>query len=189
MHLSYLLSLLTATASAVSAASLTITIPTSNVLPNPNTLPAGTHATLTTLSSSSHLQDDTADGTTKPYRESSPLVAPLTRSSTFVFRNLPRPPSNPKLNSNVAEPSQSYLLDIRSAEYVFAPYRVDLDRDGSIVGVWETQRGSPWSNRGPEKFVASSSPDNVQAGAAADVVFEARVVSRKSFYEERSKCE
>ncbi|ODM19907.1 hypothetical protein SI65_04893 [Aspergillus cristatus] len=142
--------------------SLTITIPPSNLLPNPNVLPAGTHATLTTLPSSSQDQ-----ATRNAF-----LTAPLTRSATFVFRNLQ--PSTP------AQPA-SYLLDIRSAEYVFAPYRVDVAADGKVLGVWETFRGNPWDNRGAEKFNA------VDAAAKKDVTVEAKLLARRGFYEQRSK--
>lgn len=140
----------------VAAASLTITIPPSTNLPNPNVLPATTHATLTTLPSSNkdHI-----------------LTASLTRSSTFVFRNLPS-----------GQP-ESYLLDIRSTDCIFVPYRVDVAADGSILGVWETFRGNPWDNRGAEKYVV-----DVVGKKQADVVVEAKLVSRKGLYEERAAC-
>jgi hypothetical protein len=95
----------------------------------------------------------------------------MTRSSTFVFKDLRLPG---------ADTSASYLLDIRSREFIFAPYRVDVAADGTVLGIWETFRGNPWDNRGPEKFVT-------QAGVSSDVVIEAKVVGRRGFYEERSK--
>lgn len=143
--------------------SLTITIPPSNLLPNPNVLPAGTHATLTSLPSSS--QDQAT--------RNALLTAPLTRSATFVFRNLQ--------SSTPAQPA-SYLLDIRSAEYVFAPYRVDVAADGKVMGVWETFRGNPWDNRGAEKFNA------VDAAARKDVTVETKLLAKRGFYEQRSSC-
>ena len=80
---------------------------------------------------------------------------------------------------------ESYLLDIRSAgEYVFAPYRVDVAADGTILGVWETFRGNPWDNRGAVKYIV-----DVAAKKQVDVVVEAKVIARKAFYEERAKCE
>lgn len=138
------------------AASLVIAIPPSTLLPNPHILPASTHATLTT--------NDRV------------LSASLTRSSTLVFHHLP----------STLGHSESYLLDIRSGEWVFAPYRVDVAADGTILGVWETFRGNAWDNRGPEKYVADVAGGHAKAG---DVVIEAKVVSRKGFYEERAKCE
>lgn len=147
------------------ASSLTITIPPSNLLPHLHTLPASTHATLTSIS---HANQPGI----------SLLTAPLTRSSTFVFRNL---------QSSSAQP-ESFLLDIRSSEYVFSPYRVDVSADGNVVGVWETYRGNPWDNRGPEKFLADAA---VQASSrsSGDVTVAAKLVARKGFYEERAKCE
>lgn len=153
-----------------SAASLTITIPPSNILPNPHVLPPTTHATLTTLPSSSSQKKHV-------------LTAPLTRSSTFVFPDL-------DLNGSSQNQQQreSYLLDIRSREYVFAPYRVDVGAEGTILGVWETFRGNPWDNRGAEKFVAAQATGRT-SGQNQDVVVEAKVVARRGFYEERPRCE
>ena len=144
--------------SSLVSGSLTITIPSSGPLPNPHVLPATSHATLTTLPSSAkdHI-----------------LSASLTRAATFVFE-LPTSPT-----------AESYLLDIRSAGgYVFAPYRVDVAADGSVLGIWETFRGNPWDNRGAEKYVVDVAGKRVD-----DVVVEAKLVGRKAFYEERAKCE
>lgn len=160
MQLPSLLSVGALLATLAASTSLTITVPSSNVLPNPHALPATSHATLTTLPSSSkndHIR-----------------TASLTRSSTFTFRDLPAGSS-----------PESYLLDIRAAgEYAFAPYRVDVAADGSILGVWETFRGNPWDNRGTEKYVRDAT-----TGAQDNVVVEAKVLGRMSFYQERSKCE
>lgn len=144
--------------SSLVSSSLTVSIPSSGPLPNPHVLPATTHATLTTLPSSAkdHI-----------------LSASLTRAATFVF-DLP-----------TSATAESYLLDIRSAGgYVFAPYRVDVAADGSVLGIWETFRGNPWDNRGAEKYVV-----DVAGKKQDDVVVEAKVVGRKNFYEERAKCE
>jgi len=65
---------------------------------------------------------------------------------------------------------------------VFAPYRVDVATDGKVLGVWETFRGNPWDNRGAEKFNA------VDAAAKKDVTVEAKLLARRGFYEQRSKC-
>ncbi|RAL02025.1 uncharacterized protein BO80DRAFT_424403 [Aspergillus ibericus CBS 121593] len=164
MHLSvfslglFLVALLSTPALATSA--LTITIPPSNVLPNPNVLPAGTHATLTTLTTTENNQHI--------------LTAPLTRSATFLFHHLP-----------ASTKPESYLLDIRSPEYVFAPLRVDVAADGSLLGIWETFRGNPWDNRGAEKFVADTTTTTTTV--ASDVTVDAKVLARRGFYEERSK--
>lgn len=138
-------------------ASLTIIIPPSSLLSNPHVLPATTHATLTTLPAAGkgHIQ-----------------TASLTRSSTFVFPDL------------LSGQPESYLLDIRAGEFVFAPYRVDVAADGSILGVWETFRGNPWDNRGSERYVV-----DVAGKKSGEVAVEAKVIGRKGFYEERAKCE
>ncbi|KAJ5709617.1 hypothetical protein N7493_009908 [Penicillium malachiteum] len=137
----------------LAAASLTITIPTSNLLPNPQVLPASTHATLTTIPSGNDHR----------------LTASLSHGSTLVFQHIPAH-------------QESYLLDIRSSEYVFAPYRVDVAADGSILGVWETFRGNPWDNRGSEKYVV-----DVAGKKQSDIVVEAKLVGRRGFFEERAK--
>ncbi|KAJ5381052.1 uncharacterized protein N7496_003480 [Penicillium cataractarum] len=144
----------------LATASLTISIPPSTHLPNPHVLPATTRATLTTLPAA-------GAGDRDPTHI---LTTSLTRGSTLVFRDIP------------AGHPESYLLDIRAGEYVFAPYRVDIAADGSVLGVWETFRGNPWDNRGAEKYVV-----DVAGKKAADVVVEAKVLGRKGFYEERAK--
>ncbi|OJJ44857.1 hypothetical protein ASPZODRAFT_134256 [Penicilliopsis zonata CBS 506.65] len=161
MYLSRLLLLATAVATTATASSLTITIPSTNVLPNPHVLPAGTHATLTAVSRGD------SEGKESPIENL--LTASLTRSSTFVFRNLP----------DLSGP-ESYLLDIRSAEYVFAPFRVDVDAHGSVSGVWETFRGNAWDNRGGERYIRGENTD-----VNANVVIEAKVLARRTFYAER----
>ncbi|PYH42789.1 uncharacterized protein BP01DRAFT_359253 [Aspergillus saccharolyticus JOP 1030-1] len=157
--------LLSAPALVLSA--LTIIIPSSSLLPNPHALPAGTHATLTTLPSS----------------PSSPsqLAASLTRFATFVFAKIPAQ-SKP----------QSYLLDIRSPDFIFAPYRVDVAADGSVLGIWETFRANPWDNRGPEKHVFDTATvaghnERISAAIKSNVTVEARVLARRTFYEERPR--
>src|SRR5262249_55532402 len=102
-----------------------------------------------------------------------PLRAPLSRASTFVFKNLTAGPA-------------SYLLDIHSRDFVFAPYRVDISADGRVAGVWETYRGNAWETKGAEKAV---SPEEGQGGGESSVLVEAKVLSKRGFYEERPKCE
>ncbi|KAJ5794424.1 hypothetical protein N7457_001023 [Penicillium paradoxum] len=160
MHFSLSSLLLLGASSLVSASSLTITIPASSPLPNPHVLPATSHATLTTLPSAG--KDHT-------------LTASLTRSATFVFHDIP--------SYGLDAQPESYLLDIRSTgDYIFAPYRVDVAADGSILGIWETFRGNPWDNRGAEKYIVDVTGKN-----KIDVVVEAKVVGRKVFYEQRAK--
>lgn len=68
MHLS-ILSLLGAPLLALAQTTLTLSLPTNQLLPNPNTLPPSTVATLSTLG--------------QP-----PYTAPLSTANTFTFRNL-----------------------------------------------------------------------------------------------------
>ncbi|KAL5047478.1 hypothetical protein BDW71DRAFT_180222 [Aspergillus fruticulosus] len=143
---------------------LTITIPPSPLLPNPHSLPADTHATLTSTSLTR------------------PLKAPLTHSATFVFAGLAAAEYK---NPHQDDLSGSYLLDIRSAEYVFAPLRVDLDERGGLKGVWETFRGNEWGNRGVEKYVRPAEEKVGGGNGDEQVVVEARAVGRKGFYEVR----
>lgn len=78
-------------------------------------------------------------------------------------------------------------MDIRASEYVFAPYRVDVAADGSVMGIWETFRGNPWDNRGAEKYMANVADAN--ANPRGDVLIEAKLLGKKAFYEERATCE
>jgi hypothetical protein len=154
------------TITTCTASSLTLTIPSSNILPNPQVLPATTHATLTTLPAPPHAAQNAKHI----------LSAPLTSSGTFVF---------PTVQGTSAK--ESYLLDIRSREYVFAPYRVDVAADGRILGIWETFRGNQWDNRGAEKYTAPVGGSSHQQ-AGNEVMVEAKVLARRGFYEERPRC-
>lgn len=50
---------------------------------------------------------------------------------------------------------------------MFAPYRVDVGADGNVIGVWETYRGNPWDNKGPEKATGTMGAAPVQVEASA----------------------
>lgn len=52
-----------------------------------------------------------------------------------------------------------------------------------MTGVWETFRGNPWENRGAEKYVRDAAKT-----AGDDVVVSAKVLGKREFYEERTKC-
>ncbi|KAE8134893.1 hypothetical protein BDV38DRAFT_148665 [Aspergillus pseudotamarii] len=150
----------------VATSALTVVIPPSNLLPNPNALSSDTHATLSSIppptrSKNAHVS---------PHL----LTAPLTRSATFIFQDL----------DSTGKP-ESYLLDVRSAEYVFTPYRVDVAADGTVLGVWETFRGNPWENRGAERYVLDAA--SVDTTKLSEVAVDAKVLARRGFYEERPK--
>jgi len=208
--------LLTATALTASAlasssrlssgSSLIIAIPASNILPNPHVLPPVTHATLTTFpyfsSSGDHYEQrpqqrgrgvaGNEEANSSPTKASQArsgshiLYAPITRSATFEFRDIFSLLESPPLSTGVV---QSYLLEIRSKEYVFAPYRVDIDlQEREIVGVWESVRGSAWGLKGAEKYSSSSLPTSDQTRKVEQeqkVVIEARLLTRRGFYEVR----
>lgn len=126
------------------------------------------------------------------------LSAPLSDANTFVFRNVS---------------GGSYLLDIHSAAYAFAPLRVDVTDKKNIVGTkgdhgvqgtdaggeagkkgaavssglgvraWETFRGNDWANVGERVGV-------VEGGdGSGSVLLEARVLGAKGYFMERSSCE
>ena len=129
------------------AATLRVQIQTSNILPNPNVLPASTHATLTSGSGP-------------------PIKAVLRRGNYLEFSDIPT--------------TGSHLLDIYSRDYVFAPYRIDIDSasessDTVITGAWETYRGTKWDDRG----VA------LVASPTTELVMSAKVLKKKDFYEVR----
>lgn len=155
--------------SLTAATTLRIQIPASNILPNPNSLPASTHATLTS-------------GT------SPQLHAPIRRGSILEF-------------INITEPG-SYLLDIYSRDYTFAPYRVDVasspnspDTPVVIEGIWETYRGTRWDDKGPTIYSPSSSnpapsdppspADQSQSQTPQVITIFAKILTRKTFYDER----
>jgi hypothetical protein len=124
------------------AASLTIQIPPSNFLPNPNALPASTHATLTT-------------------GQGAPIKAPLRKGNVIEFEELPK--------------AGSYLLDIYAHDYTFAPYRIDIGADDKISAVYETYRGTQWSDHGIQLVAEPTTAATIQA----------KLLSKKSFYEVR----
>ncbi|KAL2817225.1 hypothetical protein BDW59DRAFT_152818 [Aspergillus cavernicola] len=162
LNLSSLLPVLLLFTQSTLSSKLTLTIPSSSILPNPHALPADTHATLTSTSLAT------------------PLKAPLTSSATFIFSGLAAHEFKLPRNDDV---SGSYLLDIRSSEFVFAPLRVDVDSSGRVLGVWETFRGNEWGNRGVQKFASSDEQHKKQGDG--EVKVDVRVVGRKGFYEVR----
>ncbi|KAK1501745.1 hypothetical protein CABS01_09476 [Colletotrichum abscissum] len=113
-----LLATLALAATSASAASLTLSIPSSQALPNPYTLPPSTHATLSSLGAT--------------------FSAPLSVKNTFVFHNL---------TGGGGSAGSSYLVDIHCATHAFAPLRLDVDAEGGLAA-WETYRGNDWDNKG-----------------------------------------
>lgn len=133
------------------AATVRVQIPPSTLLPNPNILPASTHATLTS--------------------SAGPQLRAILRKGNYLeFTEIPS--------------AGSYLLDIYSRDYVFAPYRIDISGASSadssttqISGAYETYRGTHWSDHG----VALTSDGR----PTEQLTISAKVLSRKNFYEQR----
>ena len=135
---------------------------------SPSTLLPNPH----TLPSSSHA---TLISATSPKHS-----ALIRRGSVFEFHNLTQP--------------GSYLLDIYTRDYVFAPYRVDIVQQSAsasasapegpgpvtIAGIWETYRGTRWDDRGPALLTSPDPPTQPQVA-----IVNAKVLSKKTFYDER----
>ncbi|KIX09026.1 uncharacterized protein Z518_00104 [Rhinocladiella mackenziei CBS 650.93] len=102
------------------AASLRIQIPASNLLPNPNILPASTHATLTSGS-----------------RE--PIRAILRKGNYFEF------PDIPTTGSHLLD---IYSRDYVFAPYRIDIAPSSDPKGAVITGAWETYRGTQWADRG-----------------------------------------
>ncbi|KAK6086873.1 ER membrane protein complex subunit-like protein [Seiridium cupressi] len=113
-----------AAATASAKTSLVLSIPASQFLPNPNVLPASTHATLTTLHQS--------------------YSAPLSVANTFVFHNVT--PGSYLADVHCASYGFAPLrIDVDAAEDGAAGADVR-----SSVRAWETFRGNEWGNKGEE---------------------------------------
>ncbi|KIW18262.1 hypothetical protein PV08_02550 [Exophiala spinifera] len=103
------------------AATLRIQIPPSNLLPNPNALPASTHATLTS-------------GTGQPLR------AVLRKGSYFEF------PDITTVGSHLLD---IYTRDYVFAPYRIDLAPSSSDSSSTVItGAWETYRGTRWEDRG-----------------------------------------
>lgn len=99
--------------------------------------------------------------------------ARLSRSNTLVFKSIA---------------PGSYLLDIHTRDYHFAPFRVDVtteqagaDGVGAAeekVEVWQTFRGNEWDNKGQRL-----------GEGKGDVVVALTPSGRKEYYQKREGCE
>ena len=77
----------------------------------------------------------------------------------------------------------SYVAEVWTLEYAFAPLRVDVTRIGGDGGekkveVWQTFRGHEWGNKG-EKL----------GDGNGGVRVKVQVLGERRFYEERKGCE
>ncbi|KAI1343983.1 Cys/Met metabolism PLP-dependent enzyme-domain-containing protein [Xylariaceae sp. FL0016] len=124
--LSLLGSLLLPSALALSTTTLTLVVPASPQLPNPNVLPASTHATLSTLYTS--------------------YSAPLTVDNTFVFRNVTPGSYLCDVHSSAAA-FAPLRVDVTGVEDGAAGGESAAPAE---VRIWETYRGNDWENKGEE---------------------------------------
>lgn len=111
-----------------------------------------------TLPSSTHAT--LTSGTEPPRR------ALLRRGDYFEFSNITT--------------AGSYLLEVHTRDFVFAPYRIDIapssDPTESVIsGAWETYRGTKWEDRGVALVAAPTK----------DLTLNIKTLSGKSFYEQR----
>lgn len=106
-------------------------------------------------------------------------AAPLTVANTFVFHNVT---------------PGSYLADVHSAAYGFAPLRVDVlepaaaTATGPVIKVWETYRGNEWGNKGEEVLnAAGGGAGTGNAAASGGPSYAVRCLGKKVFFQERGK--
>ncbi|ORY64046.1 Cys/Met metabolism PLP-dependent enzyme-domain-containing protein [Pseudomassariella vexata] len=115
---------------SLATTTITLTIPPSQILPNPNVLPPTTHATLTTLYTT--------------------YTAPLTVSNTFVFRNV----STGSYLADVHSGTHGFVplrIDVTSlVDDAAAGSEKKTEQQKFDVKVWETYRGNDWGNKGEE---------------------------------------
>lgn len=105
--------------STVLGASLRVSIPASNLLPNPNTLPASTHAVLTSGSGQ-------------------PITAVLKKGNYFDFSDIPT------AGSHLLD---IYSREYVFAPYRIDTLKTS-NSSTVIIGAWETYRGTKWEDRG-----------------------------------------
>ena len=99
-------------------------------------------------------------------------AAPLSADGSFDFRNVS---------------SGSYLVDIVSAEYLFAPLRLDIleTAAGEEVKAWGTWRGNEWGNNGEIYQVKSIGE---QPGREGVKRIEVSVAAKKEVFVDRVGC-
>ncbi len=136
------------TAPFVHAATLTLQVP-----PQIPALPPSTRAYLTTTNST--------------------LSAPVTRTNSFVFRDLSSTSTDPKSSASATTTTTtSYLLNIACRDFDFASYGVDIKSDGAV----EVYRvgGGGWEQGG--RVAVGNGP------------LELRVLRARDFYDKRGGC-
>lgn len=105
----------------------------------------------------------------------STLHTPITRTNTFIFRDLSSfytPHTDAPTSSSAATSTKAYLLDIACRDYDFASYGVDIKSNG-IVEIYRVGRGGIVQG---EKVAVGDGP------------IELRVRKARDFYEKRGGC-
>jgi ER membrane protein complex subunit 7 len=140
------------------AAVLRIHIASSSILVNPHTLPASTHATLTSS-------------------VAPPLRSLLRRDLTLEFNNLTLPATYLLNIFSHSYTFASYRVDITASS--------SPDTPPTIHGIYEAYPGSHWSTHGP--LIAGSALSHADApGPHPQIVaMSAKLLAEKSFYEAR----
>ena len=139
---------------------LTISLPPTQALPNPQTLPPRTFATLTTANTT--------------------LTAPFRRDSTFEFRD-------PPLGSYLCEVwtnSWAFVpmrVDVVALPAVEGKVNAEQGSERKRVDVWQTFRGNEWNNKG--EWLGGGTLE--QGGITINV----GVLAERAFYEARPGCE
>jgi hypothetical protein len=108
--------------------SVTLRIPASQGLPNPNLLPPSTHATLSALGAA--------------------FSAPLTVHNTFVFSNLPTGSYLVDVHCATHAFAPLRLDVVSSSDSSTGGPGGEDGGDAVIVRAWETYRGNDWDNKG-----------------------------------------
>lgn len=132
----------------------------------------------------SSLSPSTSATLTTAYQRT--LRAPLLRSNAFVFRNLTA--------------GSSYLLNVHSPEWTFAPCRVDVvsvaaaaDAGQARAGkkkktmkiqVFRTFLGNSWEQRGAVKMLSDDDDGEGEGGVSVEL----EVLGRKEYYSAREGC-
>lgn len=113
---------------------------------------------------------------------SPPIRAPLSQWRGF---NLDLSSAISNGTTSRAGSEESFLLDVVSKQYIFAPMLVSLDtKTGNVKGVWEVRRGEMWGEGG-EGMRAVEVRDTDVDGVKE---ITARVTGARDFYEKRAGC-
>lgn len=160
---------------------LAITISPSLLIPNPDELPATTHAKLSKLTRREQSSQESPSSPSPP--SLGDKIAYISPDNRIVF---------PDLTENENGPATvSYLLSIHSRDYTFMNYRVDVDvgggssdgKAGEVVGVWDVMRGFKWDLKSTNRLLNGHMRTN-----DGTFVLEAMPLAKRNFYEERPAC-